>query len=433
LKLVIRNGRVVDPKNGIDKRLDILVENGKIVKIGEPTQFRPGDVTRATVTIDATGKMVTPGLIDMHTHLREPGREDEETIASGTRAAAQGGFTSICCMPNTQPVIDSVSGVKFILTTAAQEGVVNVYPIGSITKGQKGEELAEIGKMRIAGIVGISDDGKPVMNAQIMRRALEYAKMFSLTVISHCEDLNLSLDGVMNEGFISTVLGLQGIPRQAEEIMVARDIALVELTGGKLHLAHITTRGSVELIRQAKKKRIRVTCETAPHYFSLSEEDVQGYNTNTKINPPLRTKDDIKALCEGLADGTIDCIASDHAPHLDVEKDLEYNMASFGIIGLETTVPLVLTNLVRKEILGLSEAIAKLTINPANILGLEKGFLSIGSDADLAIIDLDLKKKIGKEFTSQSKNSPFIGEELSGFPVATIVAGKVVMEDGKLV
>ena len=433
MKLVIRNGRVVDPKNGIDKRLDILVENGKIVKIGEPTQFRPGDVTRATVTIDATGKMVTPGLIDMHTHLREPGREDEETIASGTRAAAQGGFTSICCMPNTQPVIDSVSGVKFILTTAAQEGVVNVYPIGSITKGQKGEELAEIGKMRIAGIVGISDDGKPVMNAQIMRRALEYAKMFNLTVISHCEDLNLSLDGVMNEGFISTVLGLQGIPRQAEEIMVARDIALVELTGGKLHLAHITTRGSVELIRQAKKKRIRVTCETAPHYFSLSEEDVQGYNTNTKINPPLRTKDDIKALCEGLADGTIDCIASDHAPHLDVEKDLEYNMASFGIIGLETTVPLVLTNLVRKEILGLSEAIAKLTINPANILGLEKGFLSIGSDADLTIIDLDLKKKIGKEFTSQSKNSPFIGEELSGFPVATIVAGKVVMEDGKLV
>jgi len=433
LKLVIRNGRVVDPKNGIDKKLDILVENGKIVKIGEPTQFRPGDVTRSTVTIDATGKMVTPGLIDMHTHLREPGREDEETIASGTRAAAQGGFTSICCMPNTQPVIDSVSGVKFILTTAAQEGVVNVYPIGSITKGQKGEELAEIGKMRIAGIVGISDDGKPVMNAQIMRRALEYAKMFNLTVISHCEDLNLSLGGVMNEGFISTVLGLQGIPRQAEEIMVARDIALAELTGGKLHLAHITSRGSVELIRQAKKKRIRVTCETAPHYFSLSEEDVQGYNTNTKINPPLRTKDDIKALCEGLADGTIDCIASDHAPHLDVEKDLEYNMASFGIIGLETTVPLVLTNLARKKILGLSEAVAKLTVNPANILGLEKGSLSIGSDADLTIIDLDLKKKIGKEFISQSKNSPFIGEELSGFPVATIVAGKVVMKDGKLV
>jgi len=433
LKLVIRNGRVVDPKNGIDKRLDILVENGKIVKIGEPTQFRPGDVTRSTVTIDATGKMATPGLIDMHTHLREPGREDEETIASGTRAAARGGFTSICCMPNTQPVIDSVSGVKFILTTAAQEGVVNVYPIGSITKGQKGEELAEIGKMRIAGIVGISDDGKPVMNAQIMRRALEYAKMFNLTVISHCEDLNLSLGGVMNEGFISTVLGLQGIPKQAEEIMVARDIALAELTGGKLHLAHITTRGSVDLIRQAKKKRIRVTCETAPHYFSLSEEDVQGYNTNTKINPPLRTKDDIKALCEGLADGTIDCIASDHAPHLDVEKDLEYNMASFGIIGLETVVPLVLTNLVRKKILGLSEAIAKLTVNPADILGLEKGSLSIGSDADLTIIDLELKKKIGKEFISQSKNSPFIGEELSGFPVATIVAGKVVMEDGKLV
>lgn len=433
MKLVIRNGRVVDPKNKIDKKVDILIENGKIMKIGESSKFRPGDVSRSTITIDATGKVVTPGLLDMHTHLREPGREDEETIASGTRAAAQGGFTSICCMSNTQPVVDSVSGVKFILTTASQEGVVNVYPIGSITKGRKGEELAEIGKMRIAGIVGISDDGKPVMNAQIMRRALEYAKMFNLPVISHCEDLNLSTGGVMNEGFTSTVLGLKGIPRQAEEIMVARDIALAELTSGKLHLAHITTRRSVELIRQAKKKRIKVTCETAPHYFSLSEEEVQGYDTNTKINPPLRTKDDIEALCEGLADDTIDCIVSDHAPHLDVEKDLEYNTAPFGIIGLETTLPLILTNLVSKKILNLNQAIAKLTVNPANILGLEKGSLSIGSDADLTIIDLNLKKKIGNEFTSQSKNSPFIGMELKGFPVATIVGGKVVMKDGKLV
>lgn len=433
MKSIIRNGRVVDPKNKIDKKVDILIENGKIAKIGESSQFRPGEVTRSTITIDATGKVVTPGLIDMHTHLREPGREDEETIASGTRAAAQGGFTSICCMPNTQPVIDSVSGVKFILTTASQEGVVNVYPIGSITKGQKGEELAEIGKMRIAGIVGISDDGKPVMNAQIIRRALEYANMFNLPVISHCEDLNLSLDGVMNEGFTSTILGLKGIPRQAEEIMVARDIALAELTGGKLHLAHITTRRSVELVGQAKKKRISVTCETAPHYLSLSEEDVRGYNTNTKTNPPLRTKDDIKALCEGLADGTIDCIASDHAPHLDVEKDLEYNMAPFGIIGLETMLPLIITNLVRKKILSLNEAIAKLTVNPANILGLEKGSLSIGADADLTIIDLNLEKKVGNEFTSQSKNSPFIGWELQGFPVVTIVGGKVVMKDGKLI
>jgi len=433
LKLVIRNGRVVDPKNKIDKKADILIENEKIVKMGESSKFRPGDVTRSTITIDATGKVVTPGLIDMHTHLREPGREDEETIASGTRAAAQGGFTSICCMPNTQPVIDSVSGVKFILTTASQEGVVNVYPVGSITKGREGKELAEIGKMRIAGIVGISDDGRPVMNAQIMRRALEYAKMFNLPVISHCEDLNLSMGGVMNEGFTSTVLGLKGIPRQAEEIMVARDIALAELTDGKLHLAHVTTRGSVELIRQAKKKRIKITCETAPHYISLSEEDVRGYDTNTKINPPLRTKDDIEALCEGLADGTIDCIASDHAPHLDVEKNLEYNIAPFGIIGLETMLPLVLTNLVSKKILDLNQAIAKLTVNPANILGLDKGSLSIGSDADLTIIDLNVKKKIDNEFTSQSNNSPFIGMELKGFPVATIVGGKVVMEDGKIV
>jgi len=433
LKLVIRNGRVVDPKNKIDRKVDILIENGKIVKIGESTQFRPGDVTRSTVTIDATEKVVAPGLIDMHTHLREPGREDEETIASGTRAAAQGGFTSICCMPNTQPVIDSVSGVKFISTTASQEGVVNVYPIGSITKAQKGEELAEIGKMRIAGIVGISDDGSPVMNTQIMRRALEYAKMFNLPVISHCEDLNLSMDGVMNEGFTSTILGLKGIPRQAEEIIVARDIALAELTGGKLHLAHISTRRSVELICQAKRKKVKVTCETAPHYFSLSEEDVRDYNTNTKTNPPLRTKDDIKALCEGLADGTIDCIASDHAPHLEEEKDLEYNIAPFGIIGLETMVPLIITNLVNRKILGLGEAIAKLTVNPANILGLEKGSLSIGSDADITIIDLNLRKRIGNEFISQSRNSPFIGMELQGFPVATIVGGRVVMENGKIV
>jgi len=433
LKLVIRNGRVVDPKNKIDRKVDILIENGKIVKIGESTQFRPGDVTRSTVTIDATEKVVAPGLIDMHTHLREPGREDEETIASGTRAAAQGGFTSICCMPNTQPVIDSVSGVKFISTTASQEGVVNVYPIGSITKAQKGEELAEIGKMRIAGIVGISDDGSPVMNTQIMRRALEYAKMFNLPVISHCEDLNLSMDGVMNEGFTSTILGLKGIPRQAEEIIVARDIALAELTGGKLHLAHISTRRSVELICQAKRKKVKVTCETAPHYFSLSEEDVRDYNTNTKTNPPLRTKDDIKALCEGLADGTIDCIASDHAPHLEEEKDLEYNIAPFGIIGLETMVPLIITNLVNRKILSLGEAIAKLTVNPANILGLEKGSLSIGSDADITIIDLNLRKRIGNEFISQSRNSPFIGMELQGFPVATIVGGRVVMENGKIV
>lgn len=430
MKLLILNGIVCDPANKFKGRADILVENGKIAKIGKLGGLRPTDGR----VIDAKGKIVTPGLIDMHTHLREPGREDEETIKTGTRAAALGGFTTVCAMPNTYPVIDSVAGVKFILATVLQDGIVNVCPIGALTKGIKGQELAEIGKMKNAGIVAASDDGEPVMNANIMRRVLEYSKMLNLTVISHCEDKNLSAMGEINEGYISTILGLKGIPKQAEEIMVARDIALSELTGGSLHIAHISTADSVDSVRQAKKRKIRVTAETAPHYFSLTDEEVKNsnYNTNTKMNPPLRTKADVKAICKGLADGTIDCIASDHAPHLPEEKSHEYKIAPFGIIGLETALPLVITNLVHKKILTLESAVAKMTCNPARILGLKKGSLSVGRDADITIIDINQRKTIEK-FESKCSNSPFIGMKLSGFATTTIVSGKVVMDGGRIV
>jgi dihydroorotase len=420
MKLLIKNGRVIDPANKTDEKLDILIENGRIAKKSASISAR--DIN----TIDASELIVTPGLIDMHTHLREPGREDKETISSGTRAAAKGGFTTIICMPNTMPPIDSISGVKFILVTASQEGVVNVLPVGCITKGREGKELAEIGKMKNAGIVGVSDDGTPVMNAQLMRHALEYASMFNLPVFAHCEDLNLSADGVMNEGLVSTQLGLKGIPIQAEEVMVSRDIALAELTGGRLHIQHVTTAGAVDIIRQAKKEKIKVTCETCPQYFSLSEEAVRGYNTNAKINPPLRTEEDIKAIKEGLADGTIDCIASDHAPHTDVEKDQEFDAAPFGIIGLETMLPLVITNLVGQKVITLSQAVTMMSINPAKILGIEKGTLSIGADADITIINPKLEKEITSDFVSLSKNSPFIGMKLKGFAVITIVGGVVI-------
>lgn len=430
MKLIIKNGVVCDPESKFFSKANVFVENGKIVKI--TSSLSGGQKGKI---IDANGKIVTPGLIDIHTHSREPGREDEETIKSITRAAASGGFTTICVMPNTQPVIDSVAGVKFIITTASQEGLVNVYPIGAITKSLEGLELAEIGKMKNAGIVGISDDGKSVMNAQVMRHALEYSRMFDLVVISHCEDVNLSASGVMNEGYTSTLLGLRGIPAQAEEIMVARDIALSELTGARLHIAHVSTAGSVELVRAAKKRNLKVTCEVTPHHFSLTEESVRqsNYNTNTKVNPPLRTKKDVKALLKGLLDGTIDCIVSDHAPHLREEKEQEYNLAPFGIVGLETTLPLVITNLVKKKILKLPEAIAKMTVNPARIINLpSKGSLAPGKDADITIIDLKQTRTIEK-FESKCSNSPFIGMKLTGFATMTIVGGKIVMENGKII
>lgn len=435
MKLLIKGGRVIDPASKVDKIADILIENTKIASIGKISGTRdevhpaPNLMRgkRDTRVIDARGKIVIPGLIDMHTHLREPGHEEEETIATGTQAAAKGGITTVCCMPNTHPVIDNQTTVEFILLKAKNEGKVNVLPVGAITKGSLGEELSEIGELKKAGVVAISDDGEAVMNSLIMRRALEYAKMFDLPVISHCEDKNLSKDGVMNEGYISTILGLRGIPKEAEEVMVARDIILAELTGGHLHIAHISTAGSVELIRQAKKRGIKVTCETAPQYFTLTEETVSQFDTNTKVNPPLRTKLDLEAIKEGLKDGTIDCIATDHAPHTEEEKNKEYDLAPFGIIGLETLFSLIITELVNKKILSLIEAIAKVTVNPARILGLNYGELKVGFPADITIVDLNKKWKI-KNFVSKSKNSPFLGWQVEGMVATTIVNGKIVYE-----
>ncbi len=427
MKILIKNGRVIDPANNIDDSLDILVEGNIIKKVAKGIKTE-----NSARVIDAKGRIVTPGLIDIHTHLREPGFEYKETIRTGTMAAAAGGFTTICCMPNTNPINDNRAVTEFILSKTAKEGVVNVLPIGAITKGSQGKALAEIGDMAGAGCAAISDDGKGVMDAEVMRRALEYTKAFDIPVIAHCEDANLSSGGAMNEGFASTTLGIRGIPKAAEEVMVVRDIALAELTGARLHIAHVSSAGSVESIRMAKKRGVKVTCETCPHYFTLTEDAVIGYNTNAKVNPPLRTKEDVKAIKEGLKDGTIDIIASDHAPHAVHEKEIEFDYASFGMIGLETSLPLIL-NLVREDVLTLKDAIAKAAINPARLLKLKKGTLSEGADADITIIDAESEWVVDvNNFKSKSKNTPFAGMKMKGRAVVTIVGGKIVYETGDI-
>jgi dihydroorotase len=363
----------------------------------------------------------------MHIHLREPGQEDKETIATGTRAAAAGGFTAIACMPNTKPVIDNKSVVEFILRKSVREGVVKVYPIGSITKELKGKEIAEIGQMVGAGAVAISDDGYPVENAVLMRRAMEYTKRFNIPVISHCEDTNLSDQGSMHEGYYSTILGLPGIPAAAEEVMVARDIIIAEVCNAKLHIAHVSSKGSVELIRQAKKRGVKVTCEVTPHHFTLTDEAVCSFDTNTKVNPPLRSKDDVIAIKEGLADNTIDVIATDHAPHTQAKKEQEYVKAPFGIIGLETSLGLVLSELVTKGVISLMDAITKMTKNPAKILSLDMNGLYPGAIADITVIDPDMEWIVDvNTFVSKSRNSPFHGWKLIGRAIMTIVDGKIV-------
>ena len=420
---LVKGGHVIDPETGIDGVMDILVKDGKIAAIGNT---KPRIRNRELETIDASGKVVTPGLIDIHTHLREPGHEYKETIETGCLAAAHGGFTAICCMPNTEPVNDNQSVTDYILKKAEMAGTVRVYPVGAISRGLRGESLADYGEMKAAGVAAISDDGNPVMNAQLMRRALEYAKGFDLLVISHCEDLNLTANGVMNEGAMATRLGLSGAPSAAETVMVARDIALCELTGAPLHIAHVSAEGSVRLLREAKTRGVQVTAETAPHYFTLTEEAVIEYDTNTKMCPPLRTARDREAVRQGLADGTIDAIASDHAPHSSVEKDLEFDAAANGIIGLETSLSLSL-RLVDDELLSLEDLVAKMSINPARILKLKHLGLKIGNRADLTIIDLK------KEFTldartlrSKSRNTPFDGWQLRGKAVMTMVGGEMV-------
>ncbi len=405
---------------------DIYIRNGKIASIA-PQGKEP--IPADAKVIDLIGKIVTPGLMDMHTHLREPGEEYKETIATGCLAAVAGGFTAVACMPNTKPVNDNKSVTEYILQKAQEARLATVYPIGAISKGLQGETLAEFGDMKGAGIVAVTDDGQPVMHGELMRRALEYAQNFDLPVISHCEDKTLCADGVMNEGTVSTRLGLRGIPAAAEEVMVFREIKLAILTASPVHIAHVSTRGSVDLIRQAKASGINVTAETAPHYFSLTEEAVTGYDTNAKMNPPLRTAEDVTAIIEGLQDGTIDAIASDHAPHSVLEKDVEFDRAANGIVGLETALPLTL-RLVHAGHLSLFEAIAKLSTRPARILRLEIPSIQIGKRADLTVIDPDRRFIVDvHKFQSLSKNSPFHGWKLKGKAVMTIINGRIVFND----
>ncbi|MCE5194188.1 MAG: dihydroorotase [Nitrospiraceae bacterium] len=420
--ILIKNGHIVDPSQKIDEIGDVLIEDGKIKTVGNSVEQ---SLVSGMQIIDAGGMYIFPGLIDMHTHLREPGFEYKETIKTGTTAAVKGGFTSVCAMPNTNPVNDNSSVTDFIIRKAIQEGACNVYPIGAITKKQKGEELAEMGIMHEEGCIAFSDDGSPVMNSMIMRRALEYSKVFNVPIISHCEDLILSESGVMNEGLLSLTLGLKGIPSEAEIIMVARDIALSTLTGGRLHVAHVSTEGSVRLIRNAKEMGIDVTAETCPHYFSLTEDAVKGYNTNAKVNPPLRTEKDIKAIKKALKDGTIDVIATDHAPHHRDEKLKEFDTAPSGISGLETAFSLSL-KLVEEEIITINQLVEKMALNPAKILGLNKGNLKVGAGAELIIVDTKKEYIVDSEkFVSKGKNTPFEGFNLKGMVKTTICKGKI--------
>lgn len=421
--LLIRNGRVIDPSQNKDAVQDVFVRNGKIEAVGKTIELPHQE---PITEIDATGLVVTPGWIDIHTHLREPGGTHKETIETGSKAAAAGGFTSIACMANTQPVNDSSYITTYIRQKVAADSPVNVFPIGAVTKGLRGEELAEIGSMREAGIVAISDDGKTVMNAYLFRKALDYSRRFDLTVISHAEDLNLKGLGVMNEGFNSARFGLRGIPKAAEEVIIARDIYLAELTGAKLHIAHASTAGSVALIREAKRRGIQVTAEVTPHHLTLTDEAVGTYDTNTKVAPPLREKEDIEALQEAVADGTIDALASDHAPHSREEKEVEYDHADFGMVGLETAFPLYYAKVLKNH-WDLSKLVAAMTIKPAKIIGIKKGTLAVGADADISIFDPNIEWMIDKtKFNSKSQNSPFHGWAVRGKPVFTIVAGKTV-------
>jgi len=424
--LLIKNGRLVDPSQGLDKITEIFVRNGKVEAIGERLEFKK---EFQHSEIDATGLVVTPGWIDIHTHLREPGGTHKETIATGSRSAAAGGFTSIACMANTHPVNDSSYITSYIKQKVASESPIHVFPIGAVTKGLLGEELAEIGSMREAGIVAISDDGKTVMNAYLFRKALDYSKRFDLVVISHAEDLNLKGRGVMNEGFHSAKFGLRGIPKAAEEVIVARDIALAELTGARLHIAHVSTAGSVALVREAKRRGIKVTAEVTPHHLTLTDEAVGTYDTHTKVAPPLREKEDIEALQEAVADGVIDALASDHAPHAREEKEVEYDHAEFGMVGLETAFPLYYAKVLKNH-WDLSQLVAAMTIKPAQIIGVNKGTLRVGADADISIFDPKVEWLVNRlELKSKSQNTPFDGWKMKGKPVYTLVMGRIVHQE----
>ncbi len=426
--LVIKGGRIIDPALGFGKEADIFIKDGKIQNVLTPekAQAEYQHVPSENV-IDATGNLVVPGLIDMHVHLREPGREDEETIVTGCEAAAAGGFTSVCCMPNTDPIIDNQETVKFVISRA-QEAVANVYVVAAITKKSEGKELAEIGDLVKAGAVAISDDGHFLQNPELMRRALEYAKMFNIPIITHAEDNFLSAGAIMNESYQSTRLGMKGAPAVSEEIAVLRDIKLAEFIGGRVHIAHVSTAGAVAAIRSAKANGVKITAEATPHHFTLTDEEIgKKFDTNLRVNPPLRTRKDVDAVIEGLVDGTIDCIASDHAPHAEEEKDVEFDQAPPGMIGLETTLGLVKTYLIDKGFLNWADAVGKMSYNPARILGLPGGTLEIGSVADITIIDPEKRWTVERDkFRSKAKNSAFIGWKLTGRVNRTILAGKPV-------
>ncbi|MDO4569318.1 MAG: dihydroorotase [Planctomycetia bacterium] len=420
--ILIKNGRVIDPGQNMDRITNLLIENGRITAYDMQPTGRERE-------IEAEGKIVVPGLIDLHVHLREPGGEEDETIQTGAAAAINGGYTSIACIPNTKPPIDSPSSVEFVQDQATRADMCNVYVVGTISKGREGKELSEMGFLFKSGVVGFSDDGSEVENAELMRRAFEYAKMFNLPIMAHPEDKNLANQGVMNEGTTSIRLGIRGIPAVAEEIMIARDIMLAEYTKGRLHVMHVSTAKGVELVRQAKKRGIDVTAEVTPHHLTLSEELLETFDSNLKMSPPLRSRADIEACREGLLDGTIDCIATDHAPHAMEKKLREIDHAPFGVTGLETALGVIATYLIEPGILTWSMAIEKMACAPAKILNLKKGTLAIGADADVTIIDPKLRWKVDpKEFRSKSTNSAYLGKELVGRPVCVIVQGRVRLE-----
>lgn len=427
-RMLLKGGRVVDPSQGLDGVGDVMIAEGLVEEVG------PRLPARGAQVLELKGLVVCPGFIDLHTHLREPGREDKETIATGTRAAAAGGFTAVCAMPNTEPVNDRAAITRAILEKAAGEGVVRVYPIGAITRGQQGQELAEMGELKEAGCVAVSDDGRPVASAQVMRRALEYAKAFGLVVVDHCEEPTLAERACMNEGPVATALGLRGQPAAGEAIMVERDVLLAELVGGRVHIAHLSAAASVDAVRRGKARGVNVTAEATPHHLLLTDALVResGYDTSTKMNPPLRSEADRQAVIAGLRDGTIDCIATDHAPHTVDDKKVEFDLAANGIVGLETAVPLCLDRLVGEELLSLPQLVAALATNPARAFGLPGGTLVPGSPADLTVLDLAKKRQVDPaRFESRSRNTPFAGLILKGWPVMTIVAGRIAWKDSR--
>jgi len=424
--ILLSGGTLLDPSSRLDERGDLLIRDGKIESVGG--RIDGGDEAEV---IDCLGLIVSPGFIDVHCHLREPGREDVETIATGARAAAAGGFTAVCAMPNTDPVTDNQAAVGFVLRQGQRAAAARVYPIGAISVGQQGKVLAEFGEMVGAGAVAVSDDGKPVASAQLMRTALEYARTFRIPVIDHCEEPTLSAGGTMNEGIVSAQLGLKGIPAEAEEIMVIRDILLARLTGGHVHLAHMSTRGSVELIRWGKERGINVTAEVCPHHLSLTEERVRGYDTNAKMNPPLRTAKDVEALRDAVKDGTIDLIATDHAPHHYDEKEREFADSPNGIVGLETALGVIVTNLVEPGMVAYSDLVDRMSCTPARLFNLPGGSLKRGAAADITVFDPKARWKVdASQFLSKGRNSPYDGMSLVGRAACTIVAGSVVYRSG---